>query len=485
MKNFINLEQVISKNRLSNISVSIPLLETEEKKALIEKYHPSFDSALFSVIEFGKNKGEKAPLPLCEKLNAAFDTPSLDADAEALRLETDVLVIGSGGSGLSAAITAKEKGASVIVATKHTLSASNTAMAKGGISAAVGKDDSSKAHFKDTLSGGDNKANSVLVDKLTKEGLSAISWLSSIGVRFDSDQKGDFILHKGGGASKNRLLSVGDTTGKAIADALIEKAKALDIKLLENHLAKELILENGACRGALFEQKSGKSLKITAKAVILATGGMGALVCGGFPSSNHRGATGDGLVLGYKAGCRLLHICSLQYHPTGVAYPYSLLGSLVTEKARSLGAMLLNREGKPFINPLETRDTVTAAIIKECEKGLGIETEKGFAVFLDTPMIDIINGEGACQKELPSLYCRFLKNGIDITKQPILVYPTLHYQNGGIEIDENCRTATKNLFAAGEVTGGIHGHNRLMGNSLLDIIVFGIAAGNAAADSIK
>lgn len=479
-----DLEQILSKNKLSNISADVPLLKTNEKQALIEKYHPNFNPSLFSVIEFGKNKGEKAPLPLCEKLNAVFDATNLDVDAKALRFETDVLVIGSGGAGLSAAITAKEKGASVIVATKHTLAASNTSMAKGGISAAVGKDDSAKIHFKDTLSGGNNKANSILADKLTKEGPSAISWLSSIGVEFDTDQKGNFILHKGGGASKKRLLSVGDTTGKVIADALIKKAQALNINLLENHLAKELIIENGGCGGAVFEEKSGKKVKITAKAVILATGGMGAL-SGGFPSSNHRGATGDGLVLGYKAGCRLLDICSLQYHPTGMAYPYSLLGSLVTEKARALGATFLNCEGKPFINPLETRDTVTAAIIKECENGRGIKTEKGFAVWLYTPIINLINGEGTCERELPSLYKLFLKNGIDITKQPILVYPTLHYQNGGIEIDENCRTATKNLFAAGEITGGIHGHNRLMGNSLLDIIVFGITAGNAAADSIK
>ena len=481
MNSFEAFYVAAAQNRQSNLNFAFPPLSDCDKELLLKSSHPDFDEALFSTIKKGKNSGEKAPALLCEKLNGSAPiyniTPRSDFD-----FETDVLVLGSGGAGLSAAITACENGARVIIATKHTLAASNTTLAKGGISAAIGADDSAKAHFEDTFSGGGYFADKTLLKKLANDGKNAINWLYSLGVAFDTDQNGDFVLYKSGGASKNRLLSVGDTTGKAITDALIKKAKSLDIEIIENAAAISLLTENSRCFGAVLKEKSGKEIFIKAKATVLATGGMAALSNG--PSTNHKGAVGDGVVLGYRAGCELVDICSLQYHPTGIAYPYSLFGALVTEKARSLGAMLLNREGKPFVNPLETRDVVTAAIISECKKGLGIKTEKGDAVLLDTPMIDIIHGKGTCEKELPSLFALFSRNGIDIARQPILVYPSLHYQNGGIKITENCETAVAGLYAAGEVAGGIHGHNRLMGNSLLEIIVFGRTAGKAAA-SVK
>lgn len=481
MDNFKNFADIVSKNRQKNICATIPFLSDSEKQALLKSAHPDFNETLFGTIEKGKNAGEKAPKMLCEKLNRATPIYKL-APNDNFDLETDVLVLGSGGAGLSAAITANEKGAKVILATKHTLAASNTTMAKGGISASLGKDDSPEAHFYDTFLGGDKSADKTLVKKLADEGSKAINWLTSLGVNFDADQNGNFYLHKSGGASKNRLLSVGDSTGKAITAALIRKVKSLNIEILENCTAVSLLTENNVCFGAVLTDKSGKEIFIKAKSVVLTTGGMAALTDG--PTTNHKGAVGDGLVLGYNAGCELLDICSLQYHPTGIAYPYSLFGSLVTEKARSLGAMLLNCKGEPFVNSLEGRDVVTAAIISECRKGFGIKTEKGHAVLLDTAMIDVINGQGTCERELPTLYRFFQKIGIDITKEPILVSPTLHYQNGGIKIDQNCRTGVKNLYAAGEITGGIHGKNRLMGNSLLEIIVFGITAGETAAKDI-
>ena len=223
-----------------------------------------------------------------------------------------------------------------------------------------------------------------------------------------------------------------------------------------------------------------------AKTVILATGGAGRLHYQGFPTSNHYGATADGLVLGYRAGAKLLYPDTLQYHPTGAAFPAQIYGALVTEKVRSVGAMLVNVNGEVFMNPLETRDVAAAAIIRECsDRGNGVPTPEGRAVWLDTPMIELKHGEGTIEKRIPAMMRMFAKHGIDIRREPILVYPTLHYQNGGLHITPDGQTDVENLFAAGEVVGGIHGRNRLMGNSLLDIIVFGRSAGKNAAAKAK
>lgn len=206
----------------------------------------------------------------------------------------------------------------------------------------------------------------------------------------------------------------------------------------------------------------------------------------GFPTSNHYGATADGLVLGYRAGAKLLYEDTLQYHPTGAAYPEQIFGALVTEKVRSLGAKLVNIDGEVFVHPLETRDVEAAAIIRETgERGKGVDTGHGKAVWLDTPMIELIGGPGTIQARIPAMYRMYEKRGIDMRKEPILVYPTLHYQNGGLEINTDCMTTVENLYAAGEVTGGVHGRNRLMGNSLLDVIVFGRDAGKAAGQKVK
>lgn len=207
----------------------------------------------------------------------------------------------------------------------------------------------------------------------------------------------------------------------------------------------------------------------------------------GFPTSNHYGATADGLVLGYRAGAKLLYAETLQYHPTGAAYPEQIFGALVTEKVRSLGAKLVNAKGEVFMHPLETRDVSAASIIRECnDRGNGVETGDGLGIWLDTPMIEAIGGEGTIEARIPAMMRMFGEYGIDIRKEPILIYPTLHYQNGGLDITDDCMTTNvKNLFVAGEAVGGIHGRNRLMGNSLLDIIVFGRSAGKSAAAMAK
>lgn len=224
-----------------------------------------------------------------------------------------------------------------------------------------------------------------------------------------------------------------------------------------------------------------------AKTVVIATGGAGRMRYQGFPTSNHYGATADGLVLGYRAGAPLLYQDSIQYHPTGVAYPVQMLGALVTEKVRSVGAQLVNGEGEAYIHPLETRDVNASGVIRECAEGRGVETPDGQkGVWLDTPMIEILGGEGTIEKRIPAMFRMYMKYGIDMRKVPILIYPTLHYQNGGLEIDGDGFTKTiPNLLAAGEAAGGIHGRNRLMGNSLLDVIVFGRNAGKKAAAKAK
>jgi succinate dehydrogenase / fumarate reductase flavoprotein subunit len=226
---------------------------------------------------------------------------------------------------------------------------------------------------------------------------------------------------------------------------------------------------------------------VRAKTVILATGGSGRLHIQNFPTTNHYGATGDGLAMAYRAGARVWFLNTVQYHPTGAAFPEQIVGLLITEKVRGLGAHLVNRAGNRFIYELETRDTEAAAIIRECrERSKGVLTPSGMeGVWLDSPMIDIIHGEGTIKKRIPAMFRQYQRFGIDISKDPILVYPTQHYQNGGIAITDNSETDVENLFAAGETSGGIHGRNRLMGNSLLDIIVFGRVAGINAALKAK
>jgi succinate dehydrogenase/fumarate reductase flavoprotein subunit len=221
---------------------------------------------------------------------------------------------------------------------------------------------------------------------------------------------------------------------------------------------------------------------IKAKSVIIATGGGGRLHFQGFPTTNHYGATADGVVMAYRVGVPLGFLESMQYHPTGAAFPEQIVGQLVTEKVRGLGAQPVNKHGEQFVYPLEPRDVEAASLIRECETGNGVITPTGQpGVWLDSPMIELIHGPGTIQDNLPAMVRQFKRFGIDITQEPMLVYPTLHYQNGGVRLKADGATVVPGLFIAGEVSGGVHGHNRLMGNSLLEITVFGRRAGRSAA----
>jgi len=400
----------------------------------------------------------------------------------------DVLVVGGGGAGATAALTAKSLGADVLLVTKLRLGDSNTVMAQGGMQVAITDDDSPVTHFFDTLRGGHHKNDPNLLKVLVEEGPMAAQWLIQLGVLFDRDEKGNLKTKKGGGSTKPRLLTCSDYTGLEIMRVLKDEVLNRHIPVLEFSPVVELLSNaDGNCNGAVLKNMdNGQLIVVAAKSVILATGGSGRLHIEGFPTSNHYGATGDALVLAYRLGARLSHIDTFQYHPTGSVYPEQLAGALVTEGIRSDGGHLVNRDGRRFINELDTRDVVAAAIIRECAEGRGVKTPAGrVGVWLDVPMIDLLLGEGSITKRFPAMVRQFQRYGIDIRKEPVLVYPTLHYQNGGVAIDVDGQSQVKGLFVAGEASGGLHGRNRLMGNSLLDLIVFGKRAGQAAVKRAK
>lgn len=478
----------VEQTREERLYKSYPRMNKSEKRTVLEEYHPDYVESACETLRLGVNKGDKV---IKEFASLLYGKPIISDKVINLDnpdYETDVLVIGGGGAGAAAAITAKERGADVLIVTKLRMGDSNTVMAEGGMQAADAPDDSPVTHYIDAFGGGKYSAKPQLLKKLVREAPEAIKWLIDFGVTFDKTADGEPVTTHGGGTSRKRMHACKDATGLEIMRTLKSEVACKGIPVAEYSFAVEIIKdENGNAAGAvLANTETGGLSVVKAKTVIIATGGAGRLHCQGFPTSNHYGATADGLAIAYRAGAKLICADTLQYHPTGVAEPSRMLGALVTEKVRALGAQLVNKNGEAFVNPLEPRDVTAAAIIRECKLGNGIKTANGFGVWLDTPMIEIVNGEGTIEKRLPSTFSTFEKAGIDIRKEPILVYPTLHYQNGGIEIDENCEAVgVKNLFACGEAAGGIHGRNRLMGNSLADIIVFGKTAGMVAAERSK
>lgn len=463
-------------------------MTADEKEALLCKYHPDYRQETFSTLEIGPNKGDKVPSELAELLQANSRIKDVDIDLEKVDYDVDVLVIGGGGAGSSAAIEANEGGANVMIVTKLRIGDANTMMAEGGIQAADKENDSPAIHYLDALGGGHYANKPELLYKLVTDGPSAVKWLNELGVMFDKAPDGTMLTTHGGGTSRKRMHAAKDYSGAEIMRVLRDEVINRGITVVDFTAAVELILdEEGKVAGAVLMNMETKEYMIArAKTVIIATGGAGRLHYQGFPTSNHYGATADGLVLGYRAGAKLLYADTLQYHPTGAAFPEQIFGALVTEKVRSLGAMLVNNDGEAFMHPLETRDVSAASIIRECNyRKKGVGTPEGSGVWLDTPMIEIIGGEGTIEKRIPGMLRMYSKYGIDIREVPIIVYPTLHYQNGGLQINVEGLTEIDNLYVAGEAVGGIHGRNRLMGNSLLDIIVFGRNAGKNASKRCK
>ena len=474
--------------REANMKLDPRRMTAEEKDILLKTYHPDFRENQFEELTIGPNAGQKVPKELAALLQGKARIRPENVNLLKPDYEADVLIIGAGGAGCAAAIEAHENGAKVMMVTKLRMGDANTMMAEGGIQAADKPGDSPAQHYLDAFGGGHFAAQKDLLYKLVTEAPDAISWLSKLGVEFDKEADGTMVTTHGGGTSRKRMHAAKDYSGAEIMRTLRDEVLNRQIPVVDFTSAIELIKdEDGRCAGAVLMNMETRELLVArAKTVILSTGGAGRLHYQGFPTSNHYGATADGLVLAYRAGARLLYPDTLQYHPTGAAFPAQIYGALVTEKVRSLGAMLINANGEAFMNPLETRDVSAASIIRECsDRGNGIPTGQGVALWLDTPMIEAKHGEGTIEARIPAMMRMFGKHGIDIRKEPILIYPTLHYQNGGLKITDNTQTDIENLYAAGEVVGGIHGRNRLMGNSLLDIIVFGRNAGKYASEKSK
>lgn len=477
----------VEATRASRIGYEPRRLTAEEKEELLAAYHPDYSDEGFGTIEVGQNKGEKAPVELIRLLQGKSRVLGKEIDLKNPDYDVDVLVIGAGGAGSSAAIEANNAGADVLIVTKLRIGDANTVMAEGGIQAADKENDSPAQHYLDAMGGGHYANVPELLKKLVTEGPDAVHWLEDLGVLFDKDETGRMITTHGGGTSRKRMHAAADYTGREIMRVLRDEVYNRQIPVVDFTAAIELIKDTeGKIAGAVLQNmETGKLLVARAKTVIIATGGAGRLHYQGFPTSNHYGATADGLVLAYRAGADLLYQDTLQYHPTGVEFPAQIYGALVTEKVRSMGAQFVNKDGVAYLHPLETRDVSASGVIRECAIGNGIESPLGKGIWLDTPMIDMIHGEGTLEKRLPGMLRMFLKYDIDMRKVPILIYPTLHYQNGGVKVTPDSMSTIENLYIAGEAAGGVQGRNRLMGNSLLDIIVFGRNAGKYAGAKFK
>ena len=482
----VTQHNIVHQTRDARRAITFPKLSPAERDSLIKKYHPDHRAHAYRPIKFGPNAGESTVTEVATLLEGDSPLPAdLDLTPE---YSVDVLVVGGGGAGCAAALHAHAEGSNVLLATKLRLGDSNSVMAQGGMQIAVDPGDSPVQHFLDTLKGGHMKNDHNLLKVMVEEGPSIAQWLLDLGVLFDRQSDGNLHVKKGGGSSKARLLTCSDYTGLEIMRVLKDEVLNQKIPLLEFGAVVELLSDGeGACTGAVLQDLDNKRyVVVAAKTVILATGGIGRLHIQGFPTSNHFGATGDALVLAYRMGVPLVQIDTFQYHPSGGLHPEQLIGALVTEGIRSEGGHLVNAKGERFVNELDTRDVVSSAIIKECEEGRGVRTDSGrVGVWLDTPLLEVEHGEGTLDKHFPAMVRQYERYNVDIRKDPVLIYPTLHYQNGGVKIDTNSETPAPNLFVAGEASGGLHGRNRLMGNSLLDLMVYGRRAGVNAAGRAK
>jgi len=481
----------VEATRPARLQETWPMMTPVEKQEILRKFHPDYKPEGMRELRVGPGTGLRTPHELADLLEGHSLLRGADLDLEQIDFDTDVLIIGAGGAGSAAALLAREQGAKALIATKLRHGDANTMMAQGGIQAADKPNDSPIIHYLDVMGGGHFSNAPDLVEALVRDAPEVIAWLESLGCMFDKEPDGTLITIHGGGTSRKRMHSARDYSGAEIMRTLRDEVRSYpeDITVVEFAPVVELLMDDkGQVAGAvLLNLETGEHCIVRAKTTILATGGSGRLHYQEFATTNHYGATGDGVVLAYRVGAEVSFLDTMQYHPTGAAYPAQIVGLLVTEKVRGLGAQVCNIYGEQFVFPRETRDVESSAIIRECvERGNGIETPTGFTgVWLDSPMIDVLHGPGTIQKELPAMVRQFARFGVDIIKDPMLVYPTLHYQNGGVTLKPDGATSVPNLYGAGEISGGVHGRNRLMGNSLLEVTVYGRRAGRAAGQRAK
>lgn len=402
---------------------------------------------------------------------------------------SNVLIIGSGGAGLRAAIEAKQSGMEVTVLGKRQSTDVHTVLAAGGINAALGNvdpEDSWEQHFADTYIEGYGLSEPEVVELMAKESPSIVREIDEWGANFAKLPNGDIDQRFFGAHTYRRTCYSGDYTGRSILFALINKVKSLDIPILDSQYVSDLLVEDNICFGAMaFDIQTGQRTVFLADSVIIAAGGHTRLWRKS--SSRRNENTGDGFHLGLKAGCKLSDMEMVQFHPTGMVIPEEMAGTLVTEAVRGEGGKLLNSDGDRFmINydsermELSTRDRVAMANYTEIVEGRG---SPNGGVYLDISH----KGKDFIIEKLPRMYRQFLDTlMIDISKSPMEVSPTAHYSMGGIVVTpEEHSTGVEGLFAAGEVTAGLHGANRLGGNSLAEILIFGKRAGTAASKRSK
>jgi len=410
-------------------------------------------------------------------LNSSFETH-----------EHDVLVIGAGGAGLRAAIEALAQGVSVGVVSKSLLGKAHTVMAEGGIAASMAHVDTKddwRVHFGDTMRGGKFLNNWRMAQLHAQEAPERVRELEHWGAIFDRTPDGNILQRAFGGHTYKRLCHVGDRTGLEMIRTLQDRGVQMGFDVYMECTIVRLLTDAGRCVGAIgYWREQGRFVVFKAKSVIMATGGIGKA----WPiTSNSWEYTGDGMALAYEAGAELLDLEFVQFHPTGMVWPPGVQGILVTEAVRGEGGILRNSKGERFMEKydpqrmeLSTRDVVARSIYTEVKQGRG--TEHGGAY------LDISHKPAEyVKKKLPSMYNQFKELAdVDITKGPMEVGPTCHYVMGGIRVDADIAQSTlPGLFAAGEAAAGLHGANRLGGNSLSDLLVFGRRAGLAAAKHAK
>jgi succinate dehydrogenase / fumarate reductase flavoprotein subunit len=399
--------------------------------------------------------------------------------------EHDVLVVGAGGAGLRAAIEALAQGASVGVVCKSLLGKAHTVMAEGGIAAAmanVDRGDDWRTHFRDTMRGGKHLNNWRMAQIHSQEAPDRVRELEQWGALFDRTADGDILQRAFGGHTFKRLCHVGDRTGLEMIRTLQDRGVQMGFHVyMECAVTKLLTDGNRVCGAVGYWREQGRFVVFRAKSVVLATGGIGKAWK---ITSNSWEYTGDGMALAYDAGAELMDMEFVQFHPTGMVWPPGVQGLLVTEAVRGEGGVLRNRQGERFMErydpdkmELSTRDVVARAIYTEVREGRGTEHGGAFLDISQKPAEYV-------KRKLPSMYHQFLELAdVDITKGPMEVGPTCHYMMGGVRVDaETAQTSLPGLYAAGEVAAGLHGANRLGGNSLSDLLVFGRRAGFAAAE---